>query len=55
MADEYIIDAHALIWYVEGNLRLGLNASMVMDDPASVLILPIIALAEACWVVERKK
>src|SRR4051794_24043620 len=26
-----------------------------MDDPASQLYLPIIALAEACWIVEHHK
>jgi hypothetical protein len=25
----------------------------VLDDPTSILILPLIALAEACWAVER--
>jgi hypothetical protein len=26
-----------------------------MNDPSSILHLPIIALAEACWVVEKKR
>ena len=51
--DSYVLDAHVLIWYLEANPRLGANAQAVMDDPASRLYLPIIALAEACWVVER--
>jgi PIN domain nuclease of toxin-antitoxin system len=55
MANEYVIDAHALIWYVEDSPRLGVNAGKVLDDPASALFLPIIALAEACWIVERGK
>ena len=53
MAVEYVIDAHTLIWYIEDSPRLGINAGNVMDDPASELYLPVIALAEACWAVER--
>ena len=55
LLEEYVIDAHALIWYLENNPRLGANAGRVLDDPASVLYLPIIALAEACWTVQRGK
>lgn len=55
MATKHIVDAHALIWYLEGNPRLGANAKTVLDNPASVLVMPIIALAEACWVVEHGK
>lgn len=47
----YGVDAHALIWYLESNPRLGANARLAMDNPMSVLFLPIIALAEACWIV----
>jgi PIN domain nuclease of toxin-antitoxin system len=53
MATDYVVDAHALIWFLEGNSRLGTNARAAMQDPASVLHLPVIALAEACWAVER--
>jgi PIN domain nuclease of toxin-antitoxin system len=53
MAPEYVLDAHALVWFLEGNPRLGAKARTAMQDPASVLYLPVIALAEACWVIER--
>jgi len=29
MATKHIVDAHALIWYLEGNPRLGANAKTV--------------------------
>ena len=51
VANEYALDAHALIWFLGGNPRLGVNARAVLQDPASVLHVPIIALAEACWAV----
>jgi PIN domain nuclease of toxin-antitoxin system len=52
---KYVIDTHALIWFLEGNERLGPNALSVLSDPESVLILPAIALAEALWIIERGK
>ena len=55
MANEYVIDAHALAWFLEANPRLGANARAVMQDPASVLYLPVIALAEVCWMIDRGK
>lgn len=50
---KYIVDTHALIWFLEGNSRLGLNAKIILSDPDSQLILPAIALAEAAWIIER--
>jgi PIN domain nuclease of toxin-antitoxin system len=55
MAGDYVLDAHALVWFLEANPHLGLNARTAIQDPASVLYLPMIALAEACWVVEHGK
>lgn len=53
MAHKYVLDTHPLVWYLEGNPRLGANAKGVIDDPDSELVLPLIALAEAAFVVER--
>lgn len=53
MAHKHVLDTHALIWYLEGNPRLGQDAKAAMDDAHSELILPIIALAEAAFIVER--
>jgi len=55
MANEFVLDAHALVWFLGGNPRLGDNARGVMQNPNSVLYLSVIALAEACWAVERGK
>ncbi len=43
----YVLDTHALIWFLEGNFRLGENARKIISDPNSQLILPAIVLAEA--------
>ena len=55
MANKFIVDAHALIWYLEGNSRLGKAAKDVLDDSLSRLVLPVIALAEVIFVVEKGK
>lgn len=52
---KFIIDTHALIWYLEGNPRLGSAAKSIIEDPASDLVLPIIALAEAIHIVEKSR
>jgi PIN domain nuclease of toxin-antitoxin system len=52
---QYMIDTHALIWYLEGNIRLSPKVTTILADPESDLILPAIALAEAVWIVERGK
>lgn len=53
MADKYILDTHALVWYLEGNPRLGRKAKATMSAADSELVLPLIALAEAAYLIER--
>ncbi len=55
MTTKYIVDTHALVWHLEGNPRLGSSAKTILADPGSELVLPMIALAEACWMVEHGK
>ncbi|NJL47196.1 MAG: type II toxin-antitoxin system VapC family toxin [Leptolyngbyaceae cyanobacterium SM2_5_2] len=50
---KYVIDTHALIWYLEGNTRLGEQARQILANTASQLLLPAIVLAEAMWIVEK--
>lgn len=51
----FVVDTHALVWYLEGNLRLGTDARKALSDPSSVLYIPVIVLAEICWIVEHGK
>ena len=55
MIDKYVVDTHGLIWYIEGNRKLGAKAKLVLDDKNSVLILPVIALAEAIDIVQKQR
>lgn len=52
---KFVIDTHALIWFLEGNLRLGANAKTILSHPDSQLVIPATTLAEAVWIVERGK
>ncbi|MFZ4655596.1 MAG: type II toxin-antitoxin system VapC family toxin [Caldilineaceae bacterium] len=53
MANKYVLDTHTLIWYLEGNPRLGQRAKAIMTTPNSEIILPLIALAEATLLIEK--
>jgi PIN domain nuclease of toxin-antitoxin system len=53
MADKHVLDAHTLVWFLVGHPKLGANARAVLEAPNSDLYLPLIALAEACWMVEK--
>ena len=53
MATKFIVDTHALIWHLEGRTSLGSSARFVLESSESELILPIIALAEAVFIVDK--
>lgn len=53
MAVRFVLDTHALVWYLEGSTRLSAAAKSIMDDPASEMVLPAIALAEAVHIVDK--
>ena len=53
MANKYVVDTHALIWFLEGNPKLGKNARGILNDPQANLVLPTIALAEAIDIVTK--
>ena len=53
MTDVHVLDAHTLIWHLEGNPKLGKSARAILDDQNSRLVLPVIAVAEAIDVVRK--
>jgi predicted nucleic acid-binding protein len=42
----HVVDAHALIWYLERNTKLSATVEAILDDPGTNLVVPTIALAE---------
>lgn len=53
MAHKYILDTHALVWFVEGNKRLSEPAKAIIAATDSQMVFPLIALAEATIIIER--
>jgi PIN domain nuclease of toxin-antitoxin system len=50
-----VVDTHALVWFFEGNARLGLRAKTVLATTDETLVLPATVIAEACWMIQRGK
>lgn len=42
----YVLDTHALVWYLTNDRRLGAQAAAVLNDSGVTLIIPAIVLAE---------
>jgi len=42
----YVLDAHAIVWFLETNPRLPSRVDAILRDPASTLVVPTIVLAE---------
>lgn len=51
----YIVDTHALVWYIIDDPRLGNGARQILDNPSAQLVIPTIVLAEAKHISERKR
>jgi PIN domain nuclease of toxin-antitoxin system len=52
---KFVVDTHALIWFLARNSRLGGTARDALSNPGSHLVLPSIALAEALWIVSSRQ
>lgn len=50
---KYVVDTHALIWFLIGSPKLGPNAKLALENTNNQFVVPATALAEACWIVER--
>ncbi len=51
----YVVDTHALVWYLSNDPRLGLEARRILAEPSTFLIIPTLVLAEAKHISERKR
>ena len=51
----YVIDTHALVWFLEGNKRLSAAAKAALTDPAAQLVIPTLVLAETAYLYTRKR
>jgi PIN domain nuclease of toxin-antitoxin system len=51
----YIVDTHALVWFLEKNSRLSDNAKTALTDANTQIILPTIVLTEVIFLYAKKK
>lgn len=51
----YVLDTHAVVWFLEGSSRLGAAAKTSMEDPTADLVVPTIVLVEAGFLYARKR
>ena len=51
----YIVDTHALVWFLEKNPRLTDNAKSSLTDTNAQIILPTIVLTELIFLYAKKK
>lgn len=51
----YIIDTHALVWFLESNTKLSEMAKAILADPEAQLVIPSIVLAETAHLYARKR
>jgi PIN domain nuclease of toxin-antitoxin system len=51
----YVLDTHAVVWFLEGSSRLSAAAQSAMSDPASELVVPTIVLVEIQFLYAKKR
>lgn len=51
----YVVDTHALVWYLEGDSKLGPKAREIMRGESKRLIIPTIVLAEIRYISSKRK
>jgi PIN domain nuclease of toxin-antitoxin system len=51
----YVVDTHALVWFLEGSLRLSVAARTALSDTAAQVVVPTIVLAEITFLYARHR
>lgn len=51
----YVLDTHAVVWFLEGSSRLGAAAKVAMSSPNADLVIPTIVLVEAGFLYSKKR
>ena len=51
----YILDTHALVWFLEAFSRLSARARTAISNPTSQLVITSIVLAEVTFLYSRKR
>lgn len=51
----YVLDAHAMLWHLEDDPKLGATVRAVLAGRDSRLVIPTIVLAEVRWGLRKKR
>jgi PIN domain nuclease of toxin-antitoxin system len=51
----YVVDTHALVWFLEGNPRLSMAAGNALIDRTAQVVVPTIVLAEITLLYARHR
>ncbi|MBI3584712.1 MAG: PIN domain-containing protein [Nitrospinae bacterium] len=51
----YIVDTHALVWFLEKNSKLPKTARIALLDPIAQIILPTIVLTEITFLYSKRR
>ncbi|MFQ5796309.1 MAG: type II toxin-antitoxin system VapC family toxin [Candidatus Bipolaricaulia bacterium] len=51
----YVVDTHALVWFLEGNKRLGKEAKTILLKADTEIVIPSIVLAECKFLFAKKR
>jgi PIN domain nuclease of toxin-antitoxin system len=51
----FIVDTHALVWYLSASKRLSSKAKKILEDPHHSLIFPSIVLAEIKYLYGKRR
>jgi predicted nucleic acid-binding protein len=51
----YVVDTHALVWYIDGDRRLSDRARKALDSDEATLVIPSIVLAEVRYLIAKKR
>ena len=49
----YVLDAHPVIWFLEGSRRLSARAATELRNPSQTFILPTIVLVEITYLYTK--
>jgi PIN domain nuclease of toxin-antitoxin system len=51
----FIVDTHAVLWYLTADARLSSKALAILRDAGSLLFIPAIVVAESLYIIEHGK
>ena len=51
----YVVDTHALVWYLAADRRLSAVARAILENEHAVLVIPTIVLAELRHLIAKKR